>query len=362
MRQTLYGIIMLAIPAAFAVLLLVGYLSYRKITYPGYSCGSFALMDDQIGWVLKPGADSCIGGRDPFSSGPPLFESKVYTDDNGFRSAQPGGALRPGSVMAVGDSWTFGFGVSYEQSYPAQLEQLSGHATTIVASPGYSTAQSLLLAERWLDKIRPAAIVFLERGSWARAACRGNSRPTQILKPCYWQSPSAAQADLVWPPEDHVKRMASLGILPGGILGAGETGWSYFLLSRPYALAHQSLVRFGLASGFSDDFQAEGVDRQAIKRATIRQAIRLADMARVPLLLIDSLEIYTSVLAELPPHQTARIHRIGNEIWYSEVIARTTGMAPADFEVPHDGHFGPGMNRLVAELIDRQLRDLNVIR
>jgi hypothetical protein len=359
MRFVFYWIILLSIPVMFALLSLTGYFSYRKLTYPGYSCGSFAQIDDELGWVLKPNADSCIGAREAFGGGPPWFEASVFTDKNGFRSASSGGETRTGGIMAVGDSWTFGFGVPYEQSYPAQLAALSGIPTATIASPAYSTAQSLLLAERWARQLKPRVIVFLDHGSWERAACGGASRPRAILKPCYWQAPGAQSAELVLPPPQRVSHWADWGVLPGGVLGAGEISWAYFLITRPAALVQQTLVRMNLASGFGDDFRAVGVNDEVIKKATLFHAARLAEMAKAPLLLLDPGEIYHPYLSQLPAALGDRIHHIGSTEWKSQVENRTAGMKPEEISVPNDGHYGAGVNRLVAELINSWLRMQN---
>lgn len=361
MRQALNWGILLMIPLVFAAIVLAGYFTYRKLTYPGYSCGSFAVPDDTIGWVLRPRATSCIGGREPFSDAPPWFESKVYTDDNGFRSGRAGGETRQGGVMAVGDSWTFGFGIDYQDSYAAQLEQNHRITATVVASPAYSTAQSLLLAERWAPKLKPFAIVFLDIGSWERAACRGSRQPAAIQKPCYWQSPNEKRAELVLPPAGRVSRLAAWGILPGGILGAGHITWSYFLLTRPYALVHQFLVRLGLQDGFGDDFRAVGVDNLAIQEATIEHAIHLADTAGVPILLLDPSDIYGEILTSLPQNRTRHIHRVGKAEWDAEIHDRTAGMAAEQIRVPKDGHYGPGIHRLIAELVARRMTDYRLL-
>lgn len=360
MARLTHWLILLCLPLIFGIACVLGYYAWGKLSYAGYSCGSFAMADAEIGWVLAPGATSCLGAREPFASAPPWFHSTVHTDGNGFRSAAPGGQTPANGIFAVGDSWTFGFGLDHQDSYPGQLAVLSGLPVVTVASPAYSAAQAILLAERWAPRLRPRAIVYLDKGFGNRAACSGRHRPLSILKPCYWQPTGATEAELVLPPGDHVLRAADHGILPGGVLGAGELGWRYFVWARPITLAQQTLVRLGLASGFAHDFRAVGVDEMAIRRATLRHLVRLAATADVPVLLLDPGDLYAGMLEQLPPEQTVQILRVGAEEWNRAADAPAKALAPEQREIPHDGHYGPGMNRLIAEFVTAKLRQLHV--
>src|SRR5262245_13100924 len=203
--------VLLALPLAMLFLLVIGYYTYAKITYPAYACGSFAELDGEIGWVLKRSESSCIGHRALFAA-KPAFEGIVHTDMNGFRAARRGGDTATGGIMTIGSSYTFGYGVSYEQSYPAVLERLTGTPAVIVASPAYSAAQTLLLAKRWIPKLRPRVLTYMEMGAWLRNACTGTTRPSAILKPCYWVPPDARQAEMVVPPSGRVARWGAWGV------------------------------------------------------------------------------------------------------------------------------------------------------
>jgi hypothetical protein len=146
------------------ILLVLGYYTFVKLTYPAYACGSFAQLDGEVGWVLKPSATSCLGHRSLFAA-QPWFEAPVHTDANGFRAARAGGGTPVGGIVTVGSSYTFGYGVAYEQSYPGVLERLTGTSVVIVGSPAYSAAQTLLLARRWIPRLRPKVLVYSEMGA-----------------------------------------------------------------------------------------------------------------------------------------------------------------------------------------------------
>lgn len=362
MRTLAKWLVLLALPVLFALACVEGYYAWRKLTYVGYSCDSFAEVDDAIGWVLKPNATSCMGARPPSGDPAPYYHFVVHTDVNGFRAAQTGQPTPTGGVLAIGDSWTFGFGVDYHDSFPGQLAEQSGLPVVTVASPAYSSAQALVLGERWVGRLAPRAIVYLDNGFWNRAACRGPRRPTAILKPCYWQPAPGAEAELVLPPPGRVTSAAGWNNLPGGILGAGELGWGYFLIARPIAMVTQGLARVGLVPGFANDFLAVGVDERAIRLAALRHLARLATAAQAPVILVDTVNYYGDLLPELPAEQRARIHRIDQREMDGAIGEALRTLSPADAYVPHDGHYGPGMNRLIGLMLTEKLRNLGIAR
>ncbi|MCG8510448.1 MAG: hypothetical protein MI741_14580, partial [Rhodospirillales bacterium] len=213
--------IMLSLPVIFVILVIFGRYTWGYLSYGGYFCGSFAQLDGDIGWVLKPNAKSCIGGGNPFSD-ERYFEAPVYTNRDGFRTSQSGGETPAGAVLTVGDSWTFGYGVSYEDSYPGQLSRMIEAPVVMLASPAYAGSQAVLLADRWVGALKPRALVYLELGFWERGACSGRTRPRLINKPCFWTPPGQSKAELILPPDGMVDDFARFGILPGGMVGAGE--------------------------------------------------------------------------------------------------------------------------------------------
>jgi hypothetical protein len=353
--------LVVSINVAAGVAAVLGYYAYGKLSYPDFFCGSFAALDGEIGWIVAPDASSCIGGRAPFSHDKPWFAAKVFSDANGFRSARPGTQTARGGVLFAGDSWTFGYGVSFEDSFPGQVQKLSNVPAVVAASPAYGSAQTLMLAQRWLGRLAPRAIVYLDLGLWERSACSGKSRPRVILKPCYWQAPHAKTAELTVPPPGTVRRFASWGVLPGGMLGAGENSWRYFLISRPVALALELTNRAGLLPGFGHDFRAVGVDPAAIRRGVLAHLARIAAQARVPVLLLDPHDDYDAEFAALAASQKVFLHRIGKDVWRTAVKEPMAKLPKSLTRVPHDGHFGLASNALIAALIRDRLRALDAL-
>ena len=330
----------------------VTYYTYRYLTYELDYCAQFGLLDGEIGWTLAPGTTSCLNGFEQPDGGY-AFESTIFINADGARAPSTDYETPVGGVMIIGDSHSFGHGVSYEDTFAAALEQYHARSTAVFASPAYSTLQAMLLGRQAINVVRPGAIVLLEHGAWDRAVCTGSQRPTRILKPCFWARPDG-QAEVVLPPQGRVEAYASFGITPGGMLGAGEKTLSYFLISRPLARMSMALVRLGLKSGFGHDFTAVGTENEiaAIRRAYVREISGLAQAVSVPVVLIDAADVYSEFIHQMPE---SGVFYVGADEWRASVSGPMNGLPPDEARVPLDGHYARGTNRLIADLIDQVL-------
>jgi hypothetical protein len=110
--------------------------------------GERAVFDPVIGWSLKPWTD--IDG----------FE----TIDYGIRRNFTETTIRTGGALAVGDSFTEGWEVEDEESWPAVLEKTTGVPIVNAGVGGYGTDQIVMRAEQLLPIVKPKVLIvgFLE--------------------------------------------------------------------------------------------------------------------------------------------------------------------------------------------------------
>ncbi|MDP2332581.1 MAG: GDSL-type esterase/lipase family protein [Reyranella sp.] len=74
-------------------------------------------------------------------------------------AAGTGGPILGGSILAVGDSFTFGEEVADDEAWPAQLQQLVGRRVLNAGVSGYGFDQIVLRAETLAATFAPSAII-----------------------------------------------------------------------------------------------------------------------------------------------------------------------------------------------------------
>lgn len=109
--------------------------------------------DSHTGYTIRPNLAADL----PIT---PDTSYTVYTDSRGVR-VDAAGKHAPANpaVIVIGDSQTFGMGVSYDQTYPHALSRELGVEVTNLGVPGYGTVSALRRLERFSD-LHPKVIVL----------------------------------------------------------------------------------------------------------------------------------------------------------------------------------------------------------
>jgi hypothetical protein len=106
--------------------------------------GTGFLYDERLGWQVRPNQHS------------PGFN----TGANGVRLPSSTDRTLPiGAILASGDSFTFGSDVSDAESWPADLEAMTGTPVVNAAVPGWGTDQIVMRAEDMIDIARPQTMI-----------------------------------------------------------------------------------------------------------------------------------------------------------------------------------------------------------
>lgn len=108
-----------------------------------------AIADPILGWTLKPWHEDDEG---------------YTTIDYGIRSNFGERTVRTGGILAVGDSFTEGWDVDNDVSWPAFLEKWTGTPVINAGVFGFATDQIILRAEQLLPIVQPKTLIvgFLE--------------------------------------------------------------------------------------------------------------------------------------------------------------------------------------------------------
>lgn len=132
---------------------------------------AFARFDTELGWSYIPNKSSIQKTEN--------ITTPVYFDKNGFRVPRPDTQLdsfKP-SVLFIGDSFTFGHGLSYEESFVGKFDALIGSQYQIVnlGVQGYGSDQTLLALKKYLNKFNAKVVIYtfiedhiLRNGSYDR--------------------------------------------------------------------------------------------------------------------------------------------------------------------------------------------------
>jgi hypothetical protein len=341
---------MIGLVLATPVVLVFGYYGARKLVYAYEYCGSYGKLDGELGWTLGVDASSCLSLRNHLS-GTVYFDSKIFTNAWGFRDAETGREPRPRQMAAIGDSWTFGYGVDHEESYPYFLSEMIPGAVSNMAIPGYSAAQALLLLERNLERLRPRVVVYLSKGLWSRSKCVSASRPNRVLAPCFWWDSANERLELMRPAEGFVFEQAKRHIYPGGYLTAGYEKWQYMFVIKPLHILRKTAGRLSRAVAGGPDTETATFETGEMFREILSRYARLMREHDFAFLLADPRGAYRPYLREVEEKYGVRFAYLGPDEW-QEQIEKPARDLPEDMVfVPKDGHYAAGMNRVIAAAI-----------
>jgi lysophospholipase L1-like esterase len=112
--------------------------------------------DPKVGHRLMPGQHS-------YTHSFPVITNSYGLRDREFSAVPSPGVVR---ILCLGDSLTFGDGVSVEDTYPKQLEARLGHEGTIkyevinAGVPAYDTWQEVAYFEEWGIRLEPNTVVI----------------------------------------------------------------------------------------------------------------------------------------------------------------------------------------------------------
>ncbi|MBX3333519.1 MAG: hypothetical protein KF876_05305 [Nitrospira sp.] len=113
---------------------------------------AFHTYDELLGWRLGPNRNSA--------------DSKYWASTEGLRAPHEGISFRKSvqqtDIALVGDSFTFGYEVTYEETYGYYLEQMLGSQFRILnfGVSGYGIDQAFLRYERDVRPWKPKIVVF----------------------------------------------------------------------------------------------------------------------------------------------------------------------------------------------------------
>lgn len=133
----------------------------------------FARFDPELGWSYTPNKSAINKTGN--------LEIPVYLDENGIRIPYPGFKLdySSSSILFIGDSFTMGHGLLYEESFVGRFSSFKEVSYQVVnlGVQGYGSDQALLALKRFLPRFNTKIVVYtfiedhiLRNGNYDRRA------------------------------------------------------------------------------------------------------------------------------------------------------------------------------------------------
>jgi hypothetical protein len=328
----------------------------RAILARAAASGSYLVADDRLGWVVGKSRRSANG----------LYASSA----EGLRSARPGEVLadRPARhrVALVGDSFTFGLEVGFEDTWGHRLEQALGPEVQVLnfGVDGYGVDQAYLRYARDARPWRPDIAILglinhdLFRSLAVYSFVSFPGWPFPFAKPRFvldgerlalLNAPLPSPADILAAPS--IAALPFVAYDPGYRPG----DWQWHALDRSY------LYRF-LASAArrwaGSDARRSDETVLALNRALVRAFAAEARAAgTIPLVLYFPSDRDFRVLAREPGWQSlARQTLRASGVPFTDLTACLAGLPAADRFGP--GHYSARGNHAVAACLTDSVRAL----
>ncbi len=377
-KQFLFFAIATILITTISIIFAVGlYAIYLRLDYSFDIGPQFSRFDDELGWTLKPNTKSYINGSSPLRN-TRYFESSVYTEANGFRSSEEQNPASTQSIVTIGDSWTFGYCVNYEETYPFFLQTNLGMPVINMGIPAYGSGSTYGLFRRHVAKLRPKIVVYFSIGLWERSSAtlstkEINEAKPKALLPVFVHDYEKNETLLIEPARGMVASSVEKGIYPGGSLTAGYNLWNYLRYVKLEQAADFIYSKFSdiLSSGNQGNRvtsknenynNAYAIGIRKIMEYELRLYLELARIYDFEFVLMEAPHggSYSAAVERVNAASLdKKITYIDPGIFQEYVYDRAEylGLPPEAQRVPRDGHFAHGYNKLIGELVAKIIKE-----
>jgi hypothetical protein len=308
-----------------------------------HGAGGFRVHHPLVGWIIRPNFTFDRRGKH-FAFG-----------EHGARMpSQEAVPLQQGAILLVGNSFAMGGEVDNNESWPAQLERMSGVQVINAAVSGYGLDQTVLRAEELAPKLKPRMILVQTRLAFGISVNRmslfgGAPKPHFMVRD--------GQLVLANVPVPAAPTSRDVGWLRAVL------GYSYLV---QYAMTRLDLLQWWVPPDVANRFVLSNSDAVEVTCLLMRRLAELRDRHNVPVVLVFQYAGPEAMSSALPwEADRSRIISCAE----SEKLEIVDGLealrsyyraegeaAYRGLWMMHDndrayGHMSPAGNRLIAQLV-----------
>lgn len=343
-REIYFYFITILIIVALIITFLLSPFVYRKLTKSYSYCNAYGTTDSELGWVLKKSHSSCLSFKNFFNE-KPYFDTKIFLNQYGFRDKNLVNENNP-DILFIGDSWTFGYGIDYEETFAAIIEKKTGMSVLNLGVPNYSSLQTFFLLDRFKKEFQPDYIIYLNSGIWQRALC-SKEQYHITLEPCYTIINN--KTVIKFPKKVFIQDSFKKFKYPSGMLTSGYNFFHFLFFIKPRDI----IIEISSKLGINKIFQNAEVGPNYFSENE--------------LILIKNKEI--ELLKSIPSKETKFINimmhgddyidqklsnknliNLSND-WFTNNIRKNLNNLENQGRILVDGHFNAKANELIADKI-----------
>ena len=342
-----YLITILLILVIFSFSILTPFV-YRKITKSYSYCGSYGETDVELGWVLKKSHISCLTFKN-YLKNETYFDTKIFLNQYGFRDKKTINNQTP-KILFIGDSWTFGYGVDYEDTIAAIIERKTGMSAFNLGVPNYSSLQTFYLFNRFKNKFKPEYIIYLNSGVWNRALC-SKELYNITLEPCYTIINN--EVNIKFPNKKFLKDSIESFRYPSGMLTSGYNLFHFLFFIKPRDLLIEVLAKLGIKDFFPNaEVSANHFSDNELKSIKNKEIEMLKEISSPNTKFVNIMmygDNYIDQKLSNFNNDKNFIHL--NHAWFDLNINQKLNDLENKGRIIIDGHFNESANELIAEQI-----------
>ena len=339
-----------------SLFVIISSLVFSKLTQSYSYCNSYGQKDVQLGWVLKKSHESCLSFKN-YLAGKTYFESKIILNQYGFRDYKKINNESP-EIIFIGDSWTFGYGINYQDTFASIVQTKTGLNVLNIGVPNYSSLQALYLYKRHLNNFNPKLIIFLNPEILSRALCsKENYRLT--LEPCYTIIDN--EVKIIFPNEEFLNNSIAQNKYPSGFHTAGYNFYEYYFLYKPKYIFNKLLLKIGILSNNNKpDVNVDYFNKDELKLIKSEELSIISSLTSSKTKFINimmSQDVYDKKSIDNMEEKFNFLNL--SKKWFDIEVNEKLNLTSNNGRIEKDGHYNEEANEIIADAIIGVINKIN---